>query len=113
MPARRSRGYEQARARLIAVRYVRDDRPRVRVRIDPIVHRSMLALAFALPLVILAGCNAPPKPNTDPRRGEVTLTQAYSYREWVICIGPDLVTHYDGTMSSWQYDNRNDPRCKP
>ena len=60
MPARRSPGYEQARARLIASRYVRDDRPRVRVRIDPIIHRSMLALAVGVALILLGIALAPP-----------------------------------------------------
>jgi len=53
MPARRSPGYEQARARLLASRYVRDDRPRVKVRIDPLVHRSLLALAVGVALILL------------------------------------------------------------
>ena len=59
MPARRSRGYEQARARLIASRYVRDDRPRVKVRIDPIIHRSLLALAVGVALILLGIALAP------------------------------------------------------
>jgi len=53
MPARRSPGYDTARARLIASRYVRDDRPRVKIRIDPIVHRSLLALAVGVALILL------------------------------------------------------------
>jgi hypothetical protein len=60
MPARRSRGYEQARARLIASRYVRDDRPRIRVRIDPLVHRSLLTLAVGVALLLLGIALAPP-----------------------------------------------------
>ena len=60
MPARRSRGYEQARARLIASRYVRDDRPRIKVRVDPIIHRSLLALAVGVALILLGIVIAPP-----------------------------------------------------
>ena len=60
MPARRSRGYEQARARLIASRYVRDDRPRIRVRIDPLAHRSLLTLAVGVALLLLGIALAPP-----------------------------------------------------
>jgi len=59
MPARRSRGYEQARARLIASRYVRDDRPRIKVRVDPIIHRSLLALAVGVALILLGIALAP------------------------------------------------------
>jgi len=59
MPARRSRGYEQARARLIAARYVRDDRPRIKVRTDPIVHRSLLVLAVGVVLILLGIALAP------------------------------------------------------
>jgi len=59
MPARRSPGYEQARARLIASRYVRDDRPRIKVRIDPIIHRSLLALAVGVALILLGIAIAP------------------------------------------------------
>ena len=59
MPARRSRGYEQARARLIASRYVRDDRPRIKVRVDPIIHRSLLALAVGVALILLGIVLAP------------------------------------------------------
>jgi len=56
MPARRSPGYEQARARLIASRYVRDDRPRIRVRLprDPIVRNGLYALLLGLLLILLA-----------------------------------------------------------
>jgi len=56
MPARRSRGYEQARARLIAARYVRDDRPRIRVRLprDPIARNGLLATILGLLLILLA-----------------------------------------------------------
>jgi len=50
----RSPGYAAARARLIAFRYTRDPRPRTRVRVDPIVSRSLLALAVGVAL-ILAG----------------------------------------------------------
>jgi hypothetical protein len=53
MPGHRSRGYDAARARLIASRYVRDDRPRIKVRIDPLVHRSLLALAVGVALILL------------------------------------------------------------
>jgi hypothetical protein len=60
MPARRSPGYEQARARLIASRYVRDDRPRIKVRIDPIIHRSLLALAVGVALILLGIALTPP-----------------------------------------------------
>ena len=60
MPARRSPGYEQARARLIASRYVRDDRPRVKVRVDPLIHRSLLALAVGVVLILLSIALAPP-----------------------------------------------------
>ena len=60
MPARRSRGYEQARARLIASRYIRDDRPRIKVRIDPIIHRSLIALALGVALILLGIALAPP-----------------------------------------------------
>jgi hypothetical protein len=60
MPARRSRGYEQARARLIASRYVRDDRPRIKVRVDPIIHRSLLVLAVGVALILLGIAIAPP-----------------------------------------------------
>jgi len=60
MPARRSRGYDTARARLIASRYVRDDRPRIKVRIDPIIHRSLLALALGVALILLGIALAPP-----------------------------------------------------
>ena len=60
MPGHRSRGYDAARARLIASRYVRDDRPRVKVRIDPIVHRSLLALAVGVALILLGIALAPP-----------------------------------------------------
>ncbi|HEY8654165.1 MAG TPA: hypothetical protein VIL87_13920 [Dermatophilaceae bacterium] len=37
MPAQRSKGYDVARRRLIAARYVRSDAPRIRVRLprDP------------------------------------------------------------------------------
>ena len=56
----RSPGYEQARARLIASRYVRDDRPRVKVRIDPLIHRSLLALAVGVALILLGIALAPP-----------------------------------------------------
>lgn len=59
MPARRSPGYEQARARLIASRYVRDDRPRVKVRVDPLVHRSLLALALGVALILASIALAP------------------------------------------------------
>jgi len=60
MPARRSPGYEQARARLLASRYVRDDRPRVKVRVDPIIRRSLLALAVGVALILLGIALAPP-----------------------------------------------------
>ena len=60
MPARRSPGYEQARARLIASRYIRDDRPRIKVRVDPIVHRSLLVLAVGVALILLSIALAPP-----------------------------------------------------
>jgi len=60
MPARHSPGYEQARARLLASRYVRDDRPRIRVRIDPIVHRSLLVLVVGVALILLGIVIAPP-----------------------------------------------------
>jgi len=59
MPARRSPGYEQARARLIASRYIRDDRPRIKVRVDPIVHRSLLVLAVGVALILLSIALAP------------------------------------------------------
>jgi len=59
MPARRSPGYEQARARLLASRYVRDDRPRVKVRVDPIIRRSLLALAVGVALILLGIALAP------------------------------------------------------
>ena len=59
MPARRSRGYDAARARLLASRYVRDDRPRVKVRVDPIMHRSLLALAVGVALILLSIALAP------------------------------------------------------
>jgi len=60
MPARRSRGYDAARARLIAARYVRSDRPRIRVRVDPIIHRSLLALLLGVALILLGIVLAPP-----------------------------------------------------
>jgi len=60
MPARRSRGYDAARARLIASRYVRDDRPRVKVRVDPLIHRPLLALAVGVALILLSIALAPP-----------------------------------------------------
>ena len=60
MPARHSRGYDAARARLIASRYVRDDRPRIKVRVDPIIHRSLLALAVGVALILLGIALAPP-----------------------------------------------------
>ena len=53
MPARHSRGYDAARARLLASRFVRDDRPRIKVRIDPLIHRSLLALAVGVALILL------------------------------------------------------------
>ena len=59
MPARRSRGYDAARARLLASRYVRDDRPRIKIRIDPLVHRSLLALAVGVALILLSIALAP------------------------------------------------------
>lgn len=46
-----------ARHRLIASRYVRDDRPRVRVmlpRTDPIVRRALLVTLLGLLLMLLA-----------------------------------------------------------
>jgi len=59
MPGHRSRGYDAARARLIASRYVRDDRPRIKVRVDPIIHRSLLALAVGVALILLGIALAP------------------------------------------------------
>jgi len=55
----RSPGYEQARARLIAARYVRDDRPRIKVRVDPLIHRSLLVLALGVVLILLGIALAP------------------------------------------------------
>ena len=54
MPARHSRGYTTTRARLIASRYVRDPRPRIHVRVDPLVHRSLIALGLGLVLILLS-----------------------------------------------------------
>jgi len=56
MPARRSRGYDTARARLLAARYVRDDRPRIKVRLphDPIARNGLLATILGLLLILLA-----------------------------------------------------------
>ena len=56
----RSPGYAAARARLIASRYVRDPRPRVHIRVDPIVHKSLLALTVGLVLILLSVVIAPP-----------------------------------------------------
>jgi hypothetical protein len=59
MPAR-SPGYDTARRRLIALRYVRSDQPRIRVRIDPIVRRSLQILMGGLALILLSIVLAPP-----------------------------------------------------
>ena len=59
MPARHSRGYDAARSRLLASRFVRDDRPRIKVRVDPLVHRSLLALAVGVALILLGIALAP------------------------------------------------------
>ena len=56
----RSRVYAEARARLIAARWVRSDRPRVKVKVDPIVHRSLQFLAAGVVLVALSIVLAPP-----------------------------------------------------
>ena len=56
----RSPGYAPARARLIAFRYTRDPRPRVRVRVDPIVSRSLLALALGCAMLLASIALAPP-----------------------------------------------------
>lgn len=52
----RSPGYAAARARLIAYRYTRDPRPRIRVRLprDPIVRNALLAVLLGLFLLLLA-----------------------------------------------------------
>jgi len=42
------------------MRYVRSDRPRIRVRIDPLIHRSLLALAVGVTLILLGIALAPP-----------------------------------------------------
>jgi hypothetical protein len=54
MPARRSKGYDVARRRLIAARYVRSDAPRIRVRLprDPMVCTSVLAFALGGALIL-------------------------------------------------------------
>jgi len=54
MPARHSRGYDAARARLLASRFVRDDRPRIKVRIDPIPRNALYAVLLGLLLLLLA-----------------------------------------------------------
>lgn len=56
MPARRSPGYDEARRRLIAMRYVRSETPRIRVRLprDPIPRNALLALLLGLLLLLLA-----------------------------------------------------------
>ena len=61
MPAH-SPGYDTARRRLIAARYVRSDKPRVRVRIDPIVRRSLQILAGGVVLLLLSVVLAPGAP---------------------------------------------------
>ena len=61
MPAR-SPGYDTARRRLIALRYVRSDQPRVRVRIDPIVRRSLQILTASVVLLLLSVVLAPGAP---------------------------------------------------
>jgi len=52
----RSPGYAEARARLIAARYVRSDRPRIKVRLprDPIARNGLLATLLGLLLILLA-----------------------------------------------------------
>jgi hypothetical protein len=60
MPSRRSPGYEQARARLLASRFVRDDRPRIKVRVDPLVRRSLLTLTVGCVLILAGIALAPP-----------------------------------------------------
>ena len=60
MPARHSLGYAAARARLIAFRSVRDPRPKVHVRVDPLVHKSLIALALGLVLILASLVIAPP-----------------------------------------------------
>ena len=62
MPGHHSRGYDAARARLIASRFVRDDRPRIRVRIDPIVRRSLQILTASVVLLLLSVVLAPGAP---------------------------------------------------
>ena len=59
MPAR-SPGYDTARRRLIAYRYVRPETARIRVRIDPIVRRSLQILMGGLALILLSIVLAPP-----------------------------------------------------
>jgi len=56
----RSRGYAEARARLIAYRSRPLDRPRIKVRVDPIIHRSLLALTVGVVLILLGIAIAPP-----------------------------------------------------
>ena len=56
----RSPGYAPARARLIAFRYTRTQTPRVRVRVDPIVHKSLLILALGCAMILASIALAPP-----------------------------------------------------
>ena len=50
---------EAARARIRA-EHPRSDRPRIKVRIDPIIHRSLLALAVSVVLILASIILAPP-----------------------------------------------------
>jgi hypothetical protein len=50
---------EAARARIRA-EHPRSDRPRIKVRIDPIIRRSLLALAAGLALILASIVLAPP-----------------------------------------------------
>jgi len=52
----RSPDYAEARARLIAARYIRSETPRIRVRLprDPIVRNGLLAVILGLLLILLA-----------------------------------------------------------
>ena len=50
---------EAARARIRA-QHPLPDQPRVRVRIDPIIHRSLLALAVGVALILLGIALTPP-----------------------------------------------------
>jgi len=56
----RSPGYAEARARSIKARFFYSDAPRIKVRIDPIVRRSLRTLAAGLVLILASIILAPP-----------------------------------------------------